>query len=299
MSRVFVLGNAGMDLSLGMVRLPMPGETLVADTVARAPGGKGLNQAVVAARAGADVIFMAPLGQDSEAARLREALGAEPLSFEPLVLDCATDLSVIMVTPEGENSIVTAGLAAEGLSADEAAGFARRVREEDWLLLQGNLSLAATRAAMEACAGSILFNTAPLRWPVETLLPLCQLVIANAVEAECITACREEAAAERLLALGARRAIITLGGEGAILAERDGLVRVSAPQVSVIDSTGAGDTLCGVLAAGLARGLTLPQALAQAQRAAADTVTRAGAFAALPGRASLRQSWEAVEKASS
>ncbi|HTI03206.1 MAG TPA: PfkB family carbohydrate kinase, partial [Acidisoma sp.] len=165
MSRVFVLGNAGFDLSLGMARLPAPGETLVAESVARAPGGKGLNQAVVAGRAGANVRFAAPLGDDADGAQLSGILAAEPLAFQALAVPAPTDLSVIMVTPEGENCIATAGLAADALSAAEAASFAGQTGPEDWLLLQGNLSLPATEAALRANSARVILNTAPLRWP--------------------------------------------------------------------------------------------------------------------------------------
>ena len=287
MRKVYVLGNAGMDLSLGMARLPVPGETLVAETVARAPGGKGLNQAVVAARAGADVVFAAPIGVDGDGQQLRHRLAAEPLVFEPLARDVVTDLSVIMVTPEGENSIATAGLAAEALSAAEAAAFARRVGADEWLLMQGNLSHAATHAAMAACTGHVIFNTAPLRWPLDDLLPLCDLVIANAVEAADITATIGADAAQRMLELGASAVIVTLGREGAVCATPDGLQRLPAPQVTAVDTTGAGDTLCGVITACLARGDTLHRALQLAQRAAAITVTRPGVYAALPSREEL------------
>ncbi|MCB8883513.1 ribokinase [Acidisoma cellulosilytica] len=287
MSVVYVLGNAGLDLSLGMARLPAPGETLVAHTATRGPGGKGLNQAVTAGRAGADVIFTAPVGDDREAEQLRAVLATEPLIFEPISLAYPTDLSVIMVTPGGENSIATVGLAADGLDVAAAERFAGRAGPDDWLLLQGNLSLAATRAAMLATQARVIFNTAPLRWPVDDLLPLCDLVIANGVEAADITGAQGADAAQRLLALGARSVIITLGREGAILASDGTLILMPAPAVTAVDTTGAGDTLCGVLAAALARGDTVRQALQRGQDAAAVTVTRPGAYAALPSRAEL------------
>jgi ribokinase len=294
MSRVFVLGNAGIDLSLGMKRLPIGGETLVAESVARAPGGKGLNQAVTAARAGADVVFAAPVGQDAEAAQLTETLAREPLTFTSLPVDQPTDLSVIMVTPEGENCIATAGLAADSLDAASAADFALRCGPDDFLLLQGNLSLAATAAAMQAARGRIIFNTAPLRWETAALLPLCHLVIANAVEVESITGSCGEAAAFNLLRRNARAAIVTLGGQGALFATAGSAVHMPPPRARVVDTTGAGDTLCGVVTAALARGLAVDKALRLGQRAAAVTVTRPGAFAALPSAAELAAFWPLV-----
>lgn len=287
MSRLFVLGNAGFDVTLTMGRMPAPGETLVANGIARAPGGKGLNQAVTAARAGVEVIFAAAVGRDAEAGWVTEALGREPLHFRALSLDVPTDVSFIMVTQDGENSIVTAGAAAAGFPIEVAARFAAEVGPRDWLLLQGNLSLAATTAAMRAAKGRIILNTAPLLWPVKTLLPLCHLVIANAVEAESITGKMAEAAARALLGAGSAAAIVTLGGAGAVLAVSgaSGVVQVSrapAQRTRVVDTAGAGDTLCGVLAAALVWGLPLRTALGHAQRAAALTVVQPGAFASLP-----------------
>ncbi|HTH99831.1 MAG TPA: PfkB family carbohydrate kinase, partial [Acidisoma sp.] len=176
----------------------------------------------------------------------------------------------------------------------EAASFAGQTGPEDWLLLQGNLSLPATEAALRANSARVILNTAPLRWPVAELLASCHLVIANTVEAESVTGLTAKAAAARLLALGARAAIVTLGGAGAILAESGTIQRFAPPRAHVVDSTGAGDTLCGMLAAGLARGLPLPRALALGQIAAADCVTRPGAFAALPSTAFLHALWEAA-----
>ncbi|MBW4024629.1 MAG: ribokinase [Proteobacteria bacterium] len=292
MSRIFVLGNAGVDVFLGMPRLPARGETLVADTVSRAPGGKGLNQAVTAARAGAEVIFAAPVGEDAEGAWLSDRLAAEPLVFVPITVDQPTDLSVVMVTPEGENCIATAGLAADRLDAESSAAFAGRCEPQDWLLLQGNLSYASTKAAMEATRGSIIFNTAPLRWTTQALIRLCHVVIANVVEAEGITGQLPEAAALTLLDRGARAAIVTLGDAGSLLAMSGRSLHLPAVPARAVDTTGAGDTLTGAIAAAVAAGFSMERALRLGQAAAAHTVTRPGAFAALPSSADLAALWQ-------
>ena len=188
MSRVHVLGNAGMDLGLALPRMPLPGETLVGCHPHRAPGGKGLNQAVTAARSGASVRFAAPLGDDPEAAEIAAAMQAEP--FETLDLPRrpgATDRSILMLTPDGENCIVSLGACAGGFDPAAAARFAAGVAPADILLMQGNLSFAATEAAMGACAGRVMLNTAPLMWDMGPLLPRCTIVVANAVEARAIT----------------------------------------------------------------------------------------------------------------
>lgn len=287
---VSVLGNAGIDLALTLAHLARPGETAVATGGVRAPGGKGLNQAVVAARAGARVRFCAPIGDDPEAGFVARSLAAEPLAeLRLLRRPGATDLSVVMVAGDGENSIVSLCHCADTLAESEAAAFAGGMAPADWLLLQGNLTAAATFAAMEAAGGRVMLNAAPLRWPVARMLSSCDVVVVNQGEAESVTGLAEPgAAAMRLRAQGCDAAVVTLGAEGCVWADADGLGRLPAVAVRPLDTTGAGDAFCGMLAARLACGMPLPDALATAQRAAALSVTRFGAYAALPTAAELR-----------
>ena len=286
---VFVLGNAGVDLSLTLAHLARPGETAVASAGARAPGGKGLNQAVVAARAGARVRFCAPVGEDAEAGFVARTLAAEPLAgLRLLRRPEPTDASIVMVADDGENSIVSLCRCADTLDEAEAEVFAGGVAAEDWLLVQGNLTAAATLAAARAARGRVMLNAAPLRWPVAPVLPFCAVAVVNRGEAEAITGLAAGDAALWLRAQGCAAAVVTLGAEGCVWADADGLHRLPAAAVRAVDTTGAGDTFCGVLAARLASGRALPDALAAAQRAAALSVTRFGAYAALPTVAELR-----------
>jgi len=288
---VFVLGNAGVDLSLTLARLVRPGETAVASGGARAPGGKGLNQAVAAARAGGRVRFCAPVGEDAEADFVARTLAAEPLAGLRLLRRAEpTDISVVMVAADGENSIVSLCRCADTLNEAAAAAFAGEAAPADWLLMQGNLTAAATLAAMRAARGPVMLNAAPLRWPVAPVLPFCAVAVANRGEAEAITGFADPgSAALWMQAQGCGAAVVTLGAEGCVWADADGLHRLpAAAAVRPVDTTGAGDTFCGVLAARLASGQALPDALAAAQRAAALSVTRFGAYAALPTAAELR-----------
>lgn len=285
--RVLVLGNAGLDLRILLPRLPVPGETLLGADATRAPGGKGLNQAVCAARAGAAVVFCAPLGQDAQGDEVALALAAE--GFAGLVLPRMphpTDFSLLMVLPDGENSITGAGPCAAALAPRDAGAFAAGAEPGDLLLLQGNLSVAATAAALRAAAGRgarTMLNTAPLWWDPAPLLPLCHVVVANAGEARAITGKADPGrAAAHLGHAGVALAIVTLGAEGC-LTRHDGIERHwPAPAVRAVDTTGCGDTVCGVLAATLGRGLDV--AVPRAQAAAALAATRPGAYAALPAR---------------
>jgi ribokinase len=277
--RVVVIGNAGLDLRLAVPRLPLAGETLIGSAGTRAPGGKGLNQAVVAARCGVPVHFCAPLGNDeAEANEVERHLSREGLAGLVLPrLPYATDFSLLMVLPNGENSIVSTSACSLALTAAPAEPLLRDLGEGDVVLMQGNLSLETTAALLTIARkqkAMTIFNPAPF-WPgAEKLVGQCSLVIANQVEAESLGAAIDDA----------DRAIVTLGADGCVLVERQQRRSFLAETVTAVDTTGCGDTFCGVMAAALARGFTTEQAIGVAQKAAALTATRCGAFDALPSR---------------
>ena len=194
-----------------------------------------------------------------------------------------------MVAADGENSIVSLCRCADTLGEAEAAAFAGGMAPADWLLMQGNLTAAATLAAMRAARGRVMLNAAPLRWPVAPMLPSCAVAVVNRGEAEAVTGLADPgAAALWLRAQGCAAAVVTLGAEGCAWAGMEGHGHLPAAAVQPRDTTGAGDAFCGVLVARLASGQGLPDALATAQRAAALSVTRSGAYAALPTMAELR-----------
>jgi ribokinase len=292
MGRVLVLGNAGLDISLTVPRLPERGETLLGDNVSHAPGGKGLNQAVTAARTGVSTRFHAPIGRDAQAEEIRSAISAEAsLQFDPAPLDQPSDFSLLMVMPDGENSIVSAGSCAMSFPASAAADFATAAEVGDVLVVQGNLTQEATLAALQAASdrgATTLLNPAPLWWEVKPLLPFSTIVVANRGEAEAITGTADPAKAAALLRQqGVSIAVITLGAEGCLVQQGAAVAHHSATPVDVKDTTGCGDTFCGVLAAALAMGRMIDDAIDFAQAAAAITATRAGAFAALPSAREL------------
>jgi ribokinase len=289
-ARLLVLGNAGWDLPMRVPRLPRAGETLLGQRGEDSPGGKGLNQAVIAARAGADVLFIAPLGDDHEGGAVRAALAAEPLAFQPLRSAHRTDVSLLCVAADGSNLILSTNACADGVSVAEAEGAATRLRAGDMLLMQCGLCAAPTLAAARigAAAGAhVLLNAAPLRWDIAPLLTLLETIILNAVEAEAATGCADPAAAaSRLRERGARQVIVTLGGDGALCVDGRGMRRAPTPAAEVRDTTGAGDVFCGAYAAAILAGHADP--LAVAQGAAAWSVAREGCFAGFPPTAVLR-----------
>ncbi|WP_187277003.1 PfkB family carbohydrate kinase [Phyllobacterium endophyticum] len=293
MGQVRVLGNAGLDFTLQVSRLPERGETLLGHGIGRAPGGKGLNQAVAAARARAAVIFHSAIGKDAQGEEITAALRAEGLAGLLLHhMPNPSDFSLLMVLPDGENSIVTSGSCAAALSVDQAEVFARECQADDVVILQGNLTQASTLAALAAATASsalTIFNPAPLWWEVGPLLPMCDIVIANRGEAEAMTGLSQPAeAAAALCRIGASTAIVTLGAGGCLSSDCNGTIReYPAPKVHAIDTTGCGDTFCGLFAAGLAMSLGQDDAINLAQSAAALTAQRRGAFTALPSRQEL------------
>ena len=291
MTRLFVLGNASIDVSLRVPHLPSPGETLMASDLTNAPGGKGLNQAVVAARAGASVRFCAPIGTSPDAAMLRETLAAEPLEVVRLTpVPTVCDISALVVAEDAENVVVSTGACAMALPVASAAAFLAEIAAGDLLLMQGGLSQEATRKAAllaRACGARVLLNAAPVRWDYAELLGLVDLVVANQVEAVDLTGHDDPAvAATALRTAGAAEAIVTLGGGGCVLADGTGVRLYPAPPAEACDTSGAGDVFCGVLAAALAAGHAHP--VAAAQQAAALSVARAGCFVSFPSSAELQ-----------
>lgn len=277
MNRVVVIGNAGLDLRLAVPRLPLPGETLIGSEAARAPGGKGLNQAVVAARCGVPVRFCAPLGSDApQADEVERCLAVE--QFDRLLLPRLahpTDFSLLMVLPGGENSILSTSACSLALTFAHAEPALQEMGPGDVVLVQGNLALEVTGeilAAARRAGATAIFNPAPF-WPgAEKLVAYCSLVIANRLEATALGK-----------ALDGVASIVTLGADGCVLDGRT----FPAERITAVDTTGCGDTFCGVMAAALARGMAIEAAIGLAQKAAALTAMRPGAFEALPSRVEL------------
>ncbi|WP_158266879.1 PfkB family carbohydrate kinase [Alsobacter soli] len=291
MKRVFVLGNATVDCVQTVARLPVPGETLLCDSLERCPGGKGLNQAIACARTGAATVLAAPLGGDRDGAVLATAASAEAnLEARWIASSAPTDYSAIWVASDGENMIVSSAEAARALTEAGALDALADFAAGDVLLMQGNLDRDVTVAACRLAAargGLRVLNTAPIAWDMAGALPLFDLVVANAVEAATLVGGAPHAAAQALSSAPGRAAVVTLGAEGAILSAEGATTRVAAPAVSAVDTAGAGDVLVGVLVGRLAQGAPLKPALALGIAAASLAVTRRGTVPSFPTRDEL------------
>lgn len=282
---VLVFGSANADLVFAVPELPAPGVTVLGEGVRSFPGGKGANQAVAAARDGAQVIFAGAVGRDGFAGVATSALRDAGVDLSRLAeTDAPTGCASICVDPAGRNQIAVApganALARAAQVEDAALGPATTV------LLQMEVppeEVAALIHRARARGARVVLNLAPPGELPEEALRALDLLVANEHEAEVLAArlgCGAAAAALRgALGIGV---IVTRGEQGAEAATEGGVLRVPAFRVTPVDTTGAGDCWCGVLCAGLDRGLGLEPAMRRASAAAAIACTRPGAAAAVP-----------------
>jgi ribokinase len=295
-ARVVIVGSANMDVVFTVERMPSPGETLLADRADRNAGGKGLNQAVASARAGVSTSFVGALGTDPFGDTLATAMDSAGVSRELVRrTDVDTGQAFILVDRSAENLIVVASGA--NATMTELTGSEREaIAASQVLLMQLELPLQVVREAAAAArdAGSaIMLNAAPAAPLHADLLGQVDYLIVNEHEA-CLIGGSDDLA-EASLALSARvhRLIVTLGAQGSEVHEAGTLVgRVAAPQVTAVDTTGAGDTFCGALAAAVADRLPLMDAVRFATAASALSVGSVGAVASIPSRSSIESKLE-------
>ena len=280
--RVVVVGSINIDLVCAVPRLPRAGETVAGGVFAQHGGGKSANQAVAAARLGASVVFVGAVGEDELGVRAVEELESEGIDVSGVErVDAPTGVALIAVDEAGENQIAVASGANASLAVSSLDLSGSGV-----VLLCHEVSpevVASAAALAEEAGWPVVLNPAPARD-----LPSARLAVLtpNASEAEELTGCADPAeAAARLVADTGAAVLITLGGDGALLLERAGSVqRLPALAVDVVDTTGAGDTVNGALAAELARGRPLREAAEFALVAAALSTRREGARGGMPSR---------------
>jgi ribokinase len=291
-AQVVVVGSVNADLVVSVDRLPRAGETVSGGTFARHGGGKGANQAVAAARAGARVAMVGAVGADDLGDDALRALGDEGIDVSAVARleGVATGVAAIVVDERGENQIAVASGANATLGGDEvAAALARLLAAGDapGVVLLGHevpeaAVVAALRAARDAGWVAVL-NPAPARALVGDLAGV--ILTPNADEARALAGEDDPEAAARVLAGRTGAAVlVTLGADGALLLDGDRVERLPAPAVDVVDTTGAGDAVNGALAAELAAGRPLREAARFALTAAALSTRTAGARAGMPRR---------------
>lgn len=293
MAGVFVVGSINQDYVLRLQRRPRPGETVTDAELSLFPGGKGANQAVAAARllGAGRVSMLGRVGDDAAGPRLIRNLddnGVDTSHVEP-VEGATSGSAFITVTPDGENAIVVSPGANRRFGPDEVEASAHALRKASVLVAQMEVGVEAIRRAAEivtSARGRVLLNLAPVRGVPSSLLALLDPLVVNEHEAALLLGGDPPPdsgrTAQALLALGPRSAVVTLGAKGAALATPDGASSHPAPKVEAVDTTGAGDAFAGALAARLAEGETLHEAVPYAIRAGAAAIGKEGAQGALP-----------------
>ena len=286
--RAYVIGNVTIDETLSVNEMPQAGASIFGNQRSRDLGGKGANQAIVLGRCGLPTSLVAAIGEGLRADMIRQHLAAEPVLARLVpIAGTPSDFSIVFTTPDGENAIVTTTDSAGNLGAADAVAPLAAAEPGDIAVLQGNLTDATTRGALEAARAhgmTTAFNPSPVRPSFASLWPLVDIAFLNQGEAQALTGAGREDAARALLAAGVRDVVLTLGSDGAMLANADNLITVPAEACTVVDTTGAGDSFMAVaLASAMLRGVRLDRrAITHATRAAAITVGRPGTRAAFP-----------------
>ncbi len=291
---VTVVGSANADLVVPVGRRPAGGETVLGGDLATVPGGKGANQAVAAARLGARVAFVGCVGDDAHGRLLRLSLGDAGVDTTHLRLATApTGVALILVTPDGDNSIVVSPGANAALTAADVTVPA--VATARVVVLQREVDAGVSLAAARHARGLVVLNLAPSGPVPHDLLRRTDVLVVNEHEAADLLG--EPAhtpgsadgvdAAERLRALGPATVVVTLGGRGAVAVDVGGTHVAAAPRIDVVDTTGAGDSFTGALAWRLAVGDGIARALAVAVHVGSLAATRPGAQPSFPTRDEL------------
>lgn len=287
MSSVIVVGSANVDQVFRVERIPSPGETVLSTGFSTARGGKGQNQAVAAARAGAPTAFIAALGDDAFGSDTRAGLIDDGVDVTGVrSLDAATGTALIAVDSVGENTIIVEA-GANRLLVDLQSADAAAIAASSVLAMQLEIPLGTVIAAARiarAADTTVMLNAAPIRDLPAELLSSLDILVVNEHEASHLAGERDW----RELTEQVPVVVVTLGSEGALLLRRGSdEVRVAAPSVHAVDATGAGDTFCGAFAAGLAEDMELEQALRFAVTAASLSVQSYGAVPSIPLRARI------------
>ncbi|WP_426206330.1 ribokinase [Pseudomonas sp. TWP3-1] len=292
-AKVVVIGSLNMDLVTRAPRLPRGGETLIGHSFATVSGGKGANQAVAAARLGAQVAMVGCVGNDPYGVQLREALLADHIDCLAVsVVEDSSGVALIVVDDNSQNAIVIVAGANGALTPAVVDRFDAVLQAADVIICQLEIPDATVGHALKRgreLGKIVILNPAPASRPLPAdWYASIDYLIPNESEAAALSGLpvdslqTAEVAASHLISMGAGKVIITLGAEGSLFANGTGFEHFPAPRVKAVDTTAAGDTFVGGFAAALASGKTEADAIRYGQVAAALSVTRAGAQPSIP-----------------
>ena len=285
---ILVVGSLNLDIVLPVPHHPRPGETVLGGEHARHPGGKGANQAVAAARLGASVAMLGRVGDDDEGKALINALREAGVATDHVLVtgEANSGIALITVDDEGENAIVVSPGANSRLTPADVESAAELIKGADVVLLQLEVPLCTVERAMQLARGTVILNPAPACELPGTVLERVDVLVPNRGELEFL-AHGERDAVSGARGLGVQQVVVTMGAEGALVVAGDGVESIAGHPVEAVDTTAAGDSFCGALAAGLEEGLDLVAAARLANAAAALSTTRRGAQPSLPTGAEL------------
>ncbi len=285
--KIVVVGSANTDMVVRTAHLPMPGETVLGGKFIMTAGGKGANQAVAAARLGAEVTFVARLGRDVFGDRALAGYQAEGINTDFIVRDNeeASGVALIVVDEHAENIITVAPGANGHLSPDDVYAAERAIADADGVLLQLEIPLEAVQTAIELAQRHhvrVILNPAPARVLPDDVLRGVDVLTPNENEAARLLGEQVDSPLETLIARGVGSIVMTCGAAGCKVVSSGERQQVPGFHVEAVDTTGAGDCFNGAFAIALARGLALTDAARYANAAAALAVTRFGAQTSAP-----------------
>ncbi|MHC8299103.1 ribokinase [Pseudomonas sp. ZS1P83] len=292
-AKVVVIGSLNMDLVTRAPRLPRGGETLIGESFATVSGGKGANQAVAAARLGAQVSMVGCVGSDAYGEELRGALLAEQIDCQAVsTVDNSSGVALIVVDDNSQNAIVIVAGANGALTPAVIDRFDAVLQAADVIICQLEVPDATVGHALKRgreLGKTVILNPAPASRPLPAgWYASIDYLIPNESEASALSGlpvdslASAETAATRLIVMGAGKVIITLGAQGSLFADGKSFEHFPAPKVKAVDTTAAGDTFVGGFAAALAAGKSEAEAIRFGQVAAALSVTRSGAQPSIP-----------------
>lgn len=296
--RIVVIGSCNTDMVVKANRIPVPGETILGGAFMMNPGGKGANQAVAAARMGANVTFISKTGNDLFGKQSMKIYNKENINTDFIFSDShlPSGVALIMVDGNGENCIVVASGANASLSPQDIDKAKNVIENADIVLLQLETPIETVEYAAKLAHRKgikVILNPAPAAFLSNELLSHLYAIIPNNSEAEMLSGIKvsdwdsASKAATIISAKGVDLVVITLGSKGALIKDGDTFIRVPVEKVKAVDTTAAGDTFCGALCVALSEGMGIEDAVKFANKAAGITVTREGAQAAIPFRKEL------------